>query len=956
MDLDTFVGQLLSNPASLRSIIAPLPDGDMEAVVDRLKQEADRHWWINANRSLEIADIIIQIGQLRGNLCHTALGTMARGDALKLLGHTEEAWQILDQAGALFLECGDEVGWARTRIGRLLICVDLNLVAEALADAERARDIFVRHGVHEKRLVLDMNAAIVYGRLGNQHQALTLFQQALTTAYSLGETGQQWLGPLHTNIGLTYEALGGLRQALEFHERARTIWEELGESRMVAIAETNIAIIAMKQGHYRRALHLLHRANDLYLAEELPRDAAEVRRIIVECYLLLNRYAEARDLAQQVSAEFRACGAAYEEAITLLHLAAAEAELSDFDAALTSLDAAEPIFAALGAAAWVATTQLRRGRIALRRGDIATAQHEAVAAAACFESGGQQVDYATACLLHGQALLAANDPSTAAQTAATALCIARRGNVPALRYAAHLLLGRVAELQGHLIHAARRYAAAASTVERVQRGLTITLRPGFLEDKGEALQALLAIQLRSSLAARAFETLERAKSQVLLNYLANREQLRWAQEDPRSRALIEELNRLREEHQWFYGLAHEHPASEEGRLGALDSRQALSEVATREHRMRAITEQLYLRGAESDAAGQVSAPSLEEIQRSLDQDTLLIEFYNDGAHLWAFTLDTHTLEVHRLPAPAGELDRLLIQLQANLAFGLKAGPSGPVARNLTIVAQRILQRLYAALLGPLAHRIGGRRRLAIVPYGALHYLPFHLLHNGSEYLIEQREVVVLPAAGLATRRGPTRPRGALALAHSWNGHLPQTLAEAQIVGRLFGGNICRDQAAGRAALRARPTQILHIAAHGEYRLDHPELSYIQLADGQLYADDLMQQDLSYELVTLSACETGRANVAAGDELIGLGRGVLYAGAGALIASLWRVADDSAVALMEHMYNGLCAGASKAAALRGAQRAILDQGEQLHPAFWGAFQLIGDAGPLSMDSPPGLKGA
>ncbi|HEX9440739.1 MAG TPA: tetratricopeptide repeat protein, partial [Roseiflexaceae bacterium] len=529
MDLDTLIGQLLSNPASLRSIITPLHDEDLEAVVDRLKQEADRHWWINANRSLEIADIIIQIGQLRGNLCHTALGTMARGDALKLLGRTEEAWQTLDQAGALFQQCGDEVGWARTRIGRLLICVDLNRVAEALADAERARDIFVRHGVHEKRLVLEMNIAIVYYFLGDLRQALMHYQSALASADWLGETGKKWIGPLHTNIGLIYEALGDLRQALAFHERARAIQEDLSETRMIAIAETNIAIIAMKQGHYRRALNLLHRANDLYIVEDSPRDAAEVKRIIVECYLLLNRYVEACDLARQVSAEFRAFGAAYEEALTLLHFATAEAELANFDAALAALDAAEPIFAALGAAAWVATTQLRRGRIALRRGDIVTARHEAVAAAACFESGGQQVDYAAANLLHGQALLAANEPAAAAQTAATALCIARRGNVPALRYAAHLLLGRVAESQGHLIHAARRYAAAASTVERVQRRLTITLRPGFLEDKGEALQALLAIQLRSSSAARAFETLERAKSQVLLNYLANREQLRWAQ-------------------------------------------------------------------------------------------------------------------------------------------------------------------------------------------------------------------------------------------------------------------------------------------------------------------------------------------------------------------------------------------------------------------------------------------
>jgi CHAT domain-containing protein len=147
-------------------------------------------------------------------------------------------------------------------------------------------------------------------------------------------------------------------------------------------------------------------------------------------------------------------------------------------------------------------------------------------------------------------------------------------------------------------------------------------------------------------------------------------------------------------------------------------------------------------------------------------------------------------------------------------------------------------------------------------------------------------------------------------------------------------------------LQRSPSQILHIAAHGRHRLDQPDLSFIELADGQLYADDLLQQDLSYELVTLSACETGRANVAADEELIGIGRGLLYAGAGALILSLWQVADSSTLHLMEQLYRNLKAGRSKAAALREAQLSFLQQDRQLHPAFWGAFQLIGDARPLS----------
>lgn len=947
MDYQALITQL-EDPAALPALAQSLGATTATELVDHLKAEADRHWWINANRSLELADLILRIGQARGDTCQMALGTMARGDALKLLGHTEAAWDTLGDAGNLFQQCGDEIGWARTRIGRLGICVDLNRVDLALEDAARARAVLTRHGVYDKQLVLDLNTAVVYKLLGDQRQALKLYQTALETAESLGEIGQAWLGALYTNIGNVHFLLGDFRQAADYHERAYSLFSERNETSTLATAELNLARVAIAQGRHRRALSLLHHAHSLMLAEEMPVEAAHVKRHMVECYIQLNRYTEARDLAQEACADFRSFGAAYEQAQTLLHLAAAEAELANFPAAQAALDAAEPIFTALHTDIWVATTRLRRGRIALDQGDSATARHEALAAAACFESERQQVDYATAIQLLGQAHLAENDISGAADAGAIALRIARHSNVPALRYTAQLLLGRAAEAQGDLAHAARRYRAAAATVERVQRGLTITLRPGFLEDKGEALQALLALQLRSGSAARAFETLERAKSQALLNYLANREQLHWAADDPRSQSLIDELDRLREEHQWFYRLAHE-PMAGDMTPETLAPELAQAEVAARERRMRTITEQLYLHSGERSTAAHVAAPSLVDVQRCLPEDTLMIEFYNDGTHLWAFSVDRHSLHVERLPASVAIIDQLLAQLRLNLGAALKAGPHAPATRGLTALAQRILRRLYDQLIQALEHRMRMRRRLVIVPYGALHYLPFHLLHSGADYLIEKYEVVILPSASLITRQVPARPSGALVLAHSWAGRLPQTQAEAQIVQRLFGGQVYSDHAARRTLLRAAPAQVLHIVAHGEHRLDQPELSYIQLADGQLYTDDLLQHDLSYELVTLSACETGRASVVAGDELIGLGRGMLYAGAGALIVSLWRVADTMTVDLMARMYQELRAGNSKAAALRSAQCAALHTNPQPHPAFWGAFQLVGDAGPLSIDS-------
>jgi CHAT domain-containing protein len=128
-------------------------------------------------------------------------------------------------------------------------------------------------------------------------------------------------------------------------------------------------------------------------------------------------------------------------------------------------------------------------------------------------------------------------------------------------------------------------------------------------------------------------------------------------------------------------------------------------------------------------------------------------------------------------------------------------------------------------------------------------------------------------------------------------------------------------------------------------LDYPDLSFIELADGQLYTDDLLQQNMQYELVVLSACETGRTQIAPGDERIGLGRGFLYVGAATLVASLWRTEDQFTKHLMECFYDKLLAGMSKSSALQYAQITVLSEQSDLHPAYWGAFQLIGDSSPL-----------
>ena len=944
MEMDDQLERWLADDFQSELLTVPLSDSFSNQVVDRLKSEADRYWYINPNQSLEFARRIILIGEARNDTNQVALGTMAKGDALQFLGQIHEAWDMLGQAGNLFEKTGNEVGWARTRIGRIILSLDLNRISEAFTDAERAREIFNRHHDEDKLLRLDFQTGVANNHLGNQQQALELFKSALARADALGEQGQKYLGVLYSDIGVTLTALGDFHQALIYFERAQARAIADQETLVIAQIECSIADILYLQGYYKRALTLLNSALEKVKNESLL-EAAMIQHHMVECYLSLNRYAEARRVGREAVQAFRQFKAESHLARMLLYLATAEGATGNLLEAETALREAEEICSSIGAKSWEATIRLWRGRMALRQHSAIVAYQEAVMAASAFEADGQQMKTAEANLLQGQALLVLGNLQTSSACGEKALTVARQYGVATLRYKAHLLLGEIAEAQNRFGSATRRYQAAMATINRVQHGLTITLRPDFLEDKNEASRRLISLYLQTDQPVKGFEALENAKAQNWLAYLNNRERLHWSNEDATSRALIEELEGLRSQHQWFYQLANRLPGNLDEYPKSITPEQALTEMRMCEQRMRAITEQLYLRNEDDKRAVQALALSFNDIRDSLDDDSTVIEYYNNGENLWAFTLSRNAIQVHRLSVTVQALTHLVEQWQINVAGALKLSSIGEAAYRLTLHARRILQKLHASLIQPL-DLPSNTERLVIVPYGVLHFLPFHLLYDGAKYLIEKREILILPAAGLLTRQAPKRASGVLALAHTWDGKLPLTIFEAQIVQKLFGGLLRTEEQVNRAVLAESPRQILHIAAHGQHRLDEPDLSFLHLADGQLYADDVMQQDLSYELVTLSACETGRARIATSDDLIGIGRSFLFAGAGALVLSLWQVEDRFTLQLMERMYAALYAGASKTSALRQAQLSLLAENRGLHPAFWGAFQVVGNANPLS----------
>jgi CHAT domain-containing protein len=327
-----------------------------------------------------------------------------------------------------------------------------------------------------------------------------------------------------------------------------------------------------------------------------------------------------------------------------------------------------------------------------------------------------------------------------------------------------------------------------------------------------------------------------------------------------------------------------------------------------------------------------------------------------GERPLAFVVVGNEVSAQRLEITVSQIRRLFRALQLNLRSAVRQ-PSGG-ATHLITNAKGLLQRLHTVLLAPISEALGPQRRLMIVPHGILHYLPFHALYDGSQYLVESHEVSYLPGSSLLRYLVSARDRaqGALVLGHSYGERLGSAVREAHAVAEVLGTSERVESEATVSAFRqaAPDAGVIHVAAHGEFRDDNPLFSGIALDDGWLTTLDVFGLRLRASLVTLSGCRTGQSVVSGGDELLGLMRAFLYAGADSLVMSLWPVEDRATARFMDAFYRLLAAGWTKTSALRQVQTRFLQgdvdgiphpTGHLAHPYYWAPFFLVGATGPL-----------
>jgi CHAT domain-containing protein len=842
---------------------------------------------------------------------YNALGLLAWNE-----GRLDAALDLFRRASAAASAGRDEAMLAKTANNLALVQTELGNFAQARAGFVIARKAGAR--IRDPRIEGGAlaNLGMLEVQLGDPGAAIKHLSRARALYRIVGfEIGEQnALGQL----GTAYDALGEPGHAFAALDSALQLSRKQGLRQEEASNLELIAGLYRQAGDLRRALRLYTEANRLNGELGLEVERGTNLRSAAEIQLTLGRPDLAQSDAEAALGIHRATGARLQELRDLLLLADLASREKDDAAAASRLRAAERIAAALGARTARVEVALARATIADRAGNPAGVLASLREAEADLARGGYGTEWQAA----------------------------------ALRARA---FGRLSLLDS----AVSSGLSAVAAVERVREGFgSGYLRGAYVSDKSAPYDELVDVLLRLGRSDEALEVADAGRSRALLEHLAATGE-GTASSGTTVSALSEGEALLRQIDTLVSRLdaLEETPKTQRDSSGTAQIRKLAAQLAE----TRGTYEALLVRTAERDAGGAAllggRRADAAEIRRALRPGEALLEYHVAAERVVVFVVTG--AGVRNLSVEVSRPDLIRRARLARELLGRRDAGSAP---------DDLLTALHEILVAPLeqAGLLQGTRRLVVVPHSALAYLPFAALRRGASgrYLVEDYSVLQLPtAASLPALRSASIPEGrsatrALALA-PFPAALPGSRREARAFRRVMGkaesleGNRATEHRL-RSALASDAA--VHVATHGVMNPRNPMFSRLELArgngtpgdDGRLEVHELLGLRIRAPIVFLSGCETGvggawSTEFERGEDYATLAQAFLYAGAGSVVATLWRIGDEGAAAFAQRFYTEL-GTMEPAEALARAQRAMLRDRRYASPYYWAAYLVSGDGRP------------
>ncbi|HSD85460.1 MAG TPA: CHAT domain-containing tetratricopeptide repeat protein, partial [Anaerolineae bacterium] len=902
--------------------------------VRALKVRAD---WVerdDARQALQIGQTAEEVAEALDDDEARGLAVWAQANAHELLAEYESSVEKYESAASLFLAADQPLESARTRIGQISALAYLGKFEMAQALAESARQVLAAAGDIRAVATIDMNLGNLYARRGQPRQALDYFQQALTGYQALSDDLRAAFAQVNQANVLTL--LDDFVAAGQFYLQAREVFDSADLRSTVAMVDHDIAFLLYARGQYAAALKRFESARTSFTALAIPAKIAYMDLNESDVYLDLNLPEDALRLAWQAEHTFRAIKMDFEMARSQLNQAAAVARLGEHNRALTLLREARELFMRQDNEAWLSHADLQQAEVLSRMGAYHKAHALAMYVAEAYQRLGLKTKQAYASLLAADLFVREGRWATARDRLEQVRFMLADLNAPWLICRLETSWGQVNEGLGRTALAIESYRRAAQLAE--QMAATIPAeeqRTAFVADKQIPYEGLVALTAASD-PAEAFGWAERAKSRALVDLLAAGVRPRLRVTDDVDTRRADRLRVLREELNWLYSRLTRGAAP--GETGVpVAGPDVWAKIQAREQEVTALWHDLQAKHAEEISLERVTLLPVADIQANLPAETRLVEYFIARDEVCAFVVSRDRVTVYPGLVRVEELHPLL----ESLSFQIAKGQYGPAyvqrhrASLLTAVHQ-VLSKLFEALLAPLWPELSAASSLIIVPHGPLHRLPFHALEVNGRPVIDTHAVSYAPSAAVlkfCRDRQPPRQAAPL-LVGVPDDRIARVGDELRAVAQLFpdatsliGASATVDQ------LRQHAPQCgwLHLATHGLFRPEAPLLSGLQLADRWLTVQDIYDLPLNVSLVTISACESGLSGVTGGDDLVGLVRGFLYAGAASMLASLWMVDDEAMARLMIEFYRAWQSGVPKARALQQVQRAFWE--EYQHPFYW-----------------------
>ena len=911
-------------------------------LVESLGTEVSRLFGVDLERARRLAETARWVAEALDDDFSRALSARVAANVAHSLGETERAQELYDRALDRFLQLGEDREAAVTRSSALSNLAFLGR-HPAVSDWYRAaRETFERLGDRRRLATLEHNFGIILGRQDRWEEALECYGFAHQEFRRLDRA--QDVAICLRNVAVCHINLHDFEAALRVYEENRAYCRQHGLTRILLQVDYNIAYLYYLRGEYTRAIRLFQEARreceaaaDEYHTALCDLDQAEI-------YLELNLVEEAASLAQAAWITFGRLKIPYESAKALTFRSIALSRQGRAAEALEGLARARTMFVSEHNQLWPALIDFYRAVVLARECQPREAADIARGARDTFIELALAPRVAMCELLLAELLLALGEPEEARASCHDALSRLEDLDLPALAHRADLVLGQVEEEIGDRGAALEAYHRSHRWLEKLRSQLQgDDLKIAFLKDKNVVYESLVWLTLEGERSAEreqlGFSYIEAAKSRSLADLMAFRAHALVPRSAPRN-DLAQRVQALREELQWLYRQVD----VEQMRLGERARTQAVALRSRTRRKEEALLRSLReLRTTDRQLTSLHSGEVIDlgTVRSSLPPDATLIEYFIARGTVFVCVVDHHRLEIVRLAA-AGKARKLHRFLQFQLSRSIPGGPDDRAPALVEEATQAHLADLYAVLIGPIRHRLRGDQ-LVIVPHGFLHYVPFHALHDKEHYLVDRFTISYAPSAEvfhLCSIKETASENASLVLGVA-DHRAPHILEEARAVAEsLPNPTLLLGEDATIEALRLHGARcrFLHIATHGLFRRDNPMFSAIELGTTRLSLFDLYDLELAAELVVLSGCGTGLGTVFGGEELVGLTRGLLYAGAKSLLVTLWDVHDASTAAFMRRFYEHLTAGSEPARALRQAMRDLRE--EYPSPYYWAPFILVG----------------